>query len=809
MKRKMAAARTRARADEALQKAFELQQAGYLSESKSIYKRMLRNEPDNHVAMHHLGILYERMGDVAEAEKLLRRAASIDPGNVTYLLNLGVVLKRSGKVSAAIEYYEQALSRDGNNVEALNNMGSALQQMGRLEEAVEHFQKALALRHDHFPSRLNLGTSLHALGRLEEAERELAKAILAAPQDPDGHVNRALVLRGQERLDDAETALREALRLDPQHPSAHNTLGLVYVARGDPENARACFEAALRIRPGYSIARANLATALAQSGRTSDAIECFQEALALLPDDLHVMINLGNTLRAAGRIDESMQLLEQAVKTNPGSSLARNSLGVTLLAGGFHVKARHQFEKSIEVHPEDASAHNNLGNYHRVAGDPDRAIACFRRAVELNPGHVAAYSNLLLCLNYVAYVSSSGLRAEHLRFAEIFEAGLRHHWLPHANSPAPARKLKIGYVSGDFCAHAVSFFTLPVVSQHDRTRFEIHCFHTGKQDDSVTRRFRDDSDFWHPISGLSDDKAADLVRELAVDILVDLSGHTALNRLMLFARKPAPVQVHWLGYITTTGLDSIDYRLTDERVDPSPDSDCNYSERLVRLPIVCAFEPPADCPPVSLLPSLSGGAFTFACLNDASKITPDVVQTWARILAEVPDSILLLGEVAKAQTIRRFQALGIDESRIRALPRLSLLDYLSAHSDIDVALDPFPYNGGATSCHALWMGVPFVALEGDRYMSRMGLDLLHNAGLAQFIASDLQQYVRIAVSWASRRPELAEVRRTLRPRMEGSPLGDTKCFVRHLEDAYGEMWRAWCSDRAPGFSRRAPEPRVA
>jgi predicted O-linked N-acetylglucosamine transferase (SPINDLY family) len=521
-----------------------------------------------------------------------------------------------------------------------------------------------------------------------------------------------------------------------------------------------------------------------------------------------MLTGLGNALSDADRGDEAIEMLKGVVARFPGAAVAHAGLGLALIARRRYGEATAELERAAALAPGDASIRNNLGICRWAAGDVEDAVRSFRSALDLDPDDALARSNLLMDLNYLPRLSRSEVYAEHRAAGARIESEYAAKRPQHANPRDPDRRLRIGYVSGDFCEHAVSFFTAPVLEHHDKDRFEISAFSTGGGEDAVTRRFREYADHWISLRGISDDRAAARLRELGIDILVDLSGHTALNRLKLFARKPAPVQAHWLGYFNTTGMESIDYRITDARLDPPGPEDRYYTERLVRLPLVCAFEPSPSSPEIRPLPCLKERTFTFACLNRTAKVTAEVVETWADILRRVPDSVLQLGpadERSRADILERFARRGIAASRVRFTPKLALEPYLALHGGIDMALDPFPYNGGATSCHSLWMGVPFVALRGDRYMARMGADLLASIGLQDLVAEDTSRYVDIAVDFAARREDLAELRRSLRTRMLESPLGRVDEFTRSLEAAYRAMWRAWCADPAPGFSHRAAD----
>ncbi len=647
---------------------------------------------------------------------------------------------------------------------------------------------------------------LHRAGRLQEAKAAYRR-LLRRDANNDAAMNALGILLGQTGdYTEAEKSLRRAIAIDSRNPAYHTNLGVALRRAGKLIDAIESYKRALALDGKNPDTLSNIGAALLKLGQPEGSVPYLEKAISVRPDSEDAYVNLSNALYALGRIPEAIDRARTAVQLAPSDAYAWSNLGLILLWQGMLDEATKSLTSAVNIDPANVSFRIDLGNCYFAIGDMDNAIRCAREALELDPSSPKARSNLLFFLTYTT-IPRAELFREHRSVGERIEANLKRNWPNHRNLRDPARKLKIGYVSADFCEHALSYFTAPVLSRHDKSKFEIVCFDNGSRPDDVGKRFRQSADHWVPIAEMSDDRAAALIQGLGIDILVDLSGHTAGNRLPVFARKPAPVQVHWLGYIDTTGLEAMDYRITDSRLDPPDESDRYYTESQARLPIACAFEPFQPSPDVNPLPGLSG-AFTFACLNRLAKITPEVVECWVRVLGAVPDAFLLLGwsdnPGAKSRLIRLFGEHGVSEQRIRFLPKLNLTNYMKVHGEIDLALDPFPYNGGATSCHSMWMGVPLVALRGDRYMARMGADLLENVGLDEFVADDPDRYVEIAVGFANRRKELAEIRRTLRQRFLASPLGRPDQFVSKLETAYRAIWQAWCADPKRGFSHRGP-----
>ena len=781
-----------------IEEALSLQRAGRLEECKRIYRRLIRRRPDDHTALHWLGLVHAQEGDLEQAASLLRRAVAIAPAQPLYQANFAAVLKHQGRLEQSVEHYRRAIALDSGDPVIWNNYGSALLSLQKWSDALTCFEEALGRAPDFVDALVNCGIAQQGCGKFGEAADTLRKAIALDPYNADAYSNLGLVLHLDKRSDQAQAALSEALRLDPRSATAHNNLGLAYLGTGSATRAAACFQAAIGIAPQLADAHANLAAALSQLGRHADALHHARHAVALAGEQTHLLTNLGNVLRSAGRLEEALATLRQAIDREPQSSLARSACGVALMAAGEMDQAAAELRLALDARPSDAVALNNLGLCQLALGDARAAVREFRGACRIDAAHFRAQSNLLLALNYLPEVSTAELYRAHANFAELFEQPLRKNWRAHANDRDPERRLRLGYVSGDFCEHAVAFFFEPVLRRHDKTQLEVFCFHTGTQHDSVTERLRKHADHWHSIARVQDEEAVRLVQELGVDILVDLSGHSSGSRLGLFMRKPAPVQVHWLGYLTTTGLRSMDYRITDARADPPGESDQWYSEALVRLSSVWAFDGPGETAPcVSAPPYLRSGAFTFGCFNALAKLTDEVLECWAQVLLAVPDSVLTFGNASHASAARRiseaFARLGVAESRLRFAPRMPLARFLELHHTVDIALDPFPYNGGVTTCHALWMGVPVLCLKGDRYMARIGADMLEQLGLQNFVAVCVDDYVRLAASWADRRSELAEIRRTLRERLGASTLGKPALITRELEAAYRSMWRKWCS----------------
>ncbi len=647
----------------------------------------------------------------------------------------------------------------------LCQMGNALAAQGDIDQAIRKYERAISHWSEHAETQNNLGNVRALKGQTEQAV---------------AHYERALAIR-------------------PDYAEAHFNLGLVRFLQGQTEQAVAHYERALAIRPDYAEAHCNLGNALAVQGRNDQAILHLERALSLRPNYAAAHNNLGNVMKLQGETDQAVAHYERAVSLLPDYAEAHYNLGNALRVQGQTDRAVAHFERVLSVRPDHAEAHNNLGNLLAVQGRPGQAIVHFERALSLRPDYAEAYSNLLFALNYEPNRDLAVVYDAHLDFARRWEAPLATRVETPLRERHSERRLRIGYVSSDFRAHSVGYFVEPVLKHHDHKQFEIFCYSNHPQEDQVTERLKSQVDHWLSLVGRSDDQAAQQVRADQIDILVDLNGHTANNRLLLFARKPAPVQVTWLGYPNTTGLSAMDYRITDGFSDPVGATDHLYSEKLVRLPeCFSCYQPPLDTPEISEFPARKKGYVTFGCFNNMAKITPEVMAVWARLLHAIPGSHLTLKNLAlsddsvRKRVSQAFTEAGIKPERLELIGRdRSSRVHLERYWNIDIGLDPFPYNGTTTTCEALWMGVPVVTLAGTTHAGRVGLSQMSNLGLTELVAHTEEEYISIAQRLAADCERAAALRAELRSRMAASPLTDGQRFTKSLEQAYRTMWKDW------------------
>jgi predicted O-linked N-acetylglucosamine transferase (SPINDLY family) len=738
-------------------------------------------------------------GRPADALHLGRAAVQAHPGDPQGWLLLGATCHTSGQLGEAVECYQKALTLRPNLPEALVNLGSALHALGRPAEAVHCCERALALRPD-FPEALtNLGIALHELGRLTDAEARLRQALALRPDYVEALNNLGNALVALNKAAEAEEVLGRALALRPGFPEAHYNLGNALRRQGRPEEALACFRHTLRLRPDYPEALLDLGNVFQSQLRPGEAEACYRRVLELRPNWTLALVNLGNALQDQGRLDVAADCFRQALALGFDAPEVHYNLGNALRDLSRLGEATACFRQALQRRPDYADAWHNLGNALRELGQLAEARDCFRQALALQPDMVDAHDALLQTLHYLPDVTPADIAAAHAEYGVRHAAPLRSAWRPHGNDRDPNRPLRLGLVSPDFGRHPVGFLLVRAVEALTGRPGEVYCYADRRvPPDDLTARFRAAASVWRESTRLTDEQLTEQVRADAIDVLIDLAGHTGINRLLAFARRPAPVQATWLGYEGTTGLEAMDYLIADERLVP-PGAEVHYREKVLRLPggYAC-YDPPAAAPEPGPPPALARGHVTIGCFNNPAKLSPPALAAFAAVLKRVPDAHLLfrywgLDDPTAAGLLRqRLTAAGADLTRVQIRGAVAFADYLAAYNDLDVALDPFPFGGGVTTCDALWMGVPVVTLPQQNFASRHGFSYLCSLGLADDLAArDVVDYVARVAALAQDRDRLTSLRAGLCERMAGSPLCDGRRLADELQAALRVAWRAW------------------
>jgi FkbM family methyltransferase len=717
--------------------------------------------------------------------------------------SLGGLFQKHGNASLALACYREAACLNPADAEPVFLSGRLLLLQGQVEPAAAAFREALQARPDYAEAHNALGVALYEQGRLGEAVDCYRSALRWQPAYAHAYNNLGNVQLSQGQIAEAEASFRQALHLDPDYADAHNNLGRALNEQGRQQEAEQSLREALRLKPDFAGALSNLGSVLLSQRKPEEAVNAYREALHLQPDLGEAHANLAMLFNESSQLARALAYYEKQMRRNPHSPQAHNRLGTALQAQGRFEEANRQFEAALEARPDFAEAHGNLGMSFIFLGDLEKALENFRKALSLKPiSEVQA--SYAFYLNCSPDHTPTEIAAEYRLWASRYISPSKA--MPSfGNSVESGRKLKLGYVSPDFMRHSVAYFIEPVIRNHDRSQVEVYCYSNVATPDDYTERLKGIADHWRDIRLKSDDQVCEMIRSDGIDILIDLAGHTSGNRLPVFARKPAPVQVTYLGHPNTSGLEAIDYRITDALVDPPGLTECYHCEQLIRLPrCFITYAPPADAPEVAISPVSRKGHITFGSFNSAVKINHRVIALWAKLLLAVPKSRMLLKSLAfcsasaKSRLIAMFARHGIEAERIELL---DFVDAVSGHLDlyreIDIALDTFPYNGTTTTCEALWMGVPVIVLAGETHVSRVGLSLLVQVGLTELIAKDADGYLALALELANDTERLRQLRSSLRDRLRLSPLADALGFTRELENAYRGMWHRWCAQSSP------------
>jgi predicted O-linked N-acetylglucosamine transferase (SPINDLY family) len=706
-----------------------------------------------------------RAGRMTEAELIYRQVLVGDPQHAQALFQLGTLYCQVQNWAVAADVLTRAANIQPDHPDAWNNLGTALRNSGRATEAVAAYLRALQARETAITHE-NLASLLLALREPQQAASHAQRSVQLDENRAVSHCFLALSLAELGRYAEALPAAQRAVALDPNFIDAHSALSEMLRTLGDPTGAEREARAAIALNPALLPPRLLLGQALWKQNRLPEAAAEFERVVQMDPANPAAQAGLAGVCHAQARLTESVNHARRAIELDPGNFRVLNTLGNTL----------------------------------RNQGRLTEALAVYRRALEIFPNYLAVHDNLLAALHFDADHSPEQILQEHLAWSERHELPLIPAHVQHANTRDPARRLRVGYVSPNFCDHAIGRMLLPVVQAHDHQQIEVIFYSDCVRADGMTLQFKACADAWHETAALTHDQLATRIREDRIDILVDLTVHLAGSRLLAFARQPAPIQVTHMGYPATTGMRSIQYRITDIHLDPIGKTEAFNTEELIRLPhSFWCFAREDNLPPCGEPPVTQAGHITFGSLNNPSKVMRQTAELWSRVLHAVPNSTLMLlvydYSGVNEYFYELFEEFGIPRERqiqVRQRPRPQ---YLELYQQIDIVLETMPYNGHNTSCDALLMGVPVITLPGVTSVSRAGLSFLRNIGLDELVATSADDFIRIASELATDLSRLKMLRAELRDRLLSSPLFDGRDHAAALEQAYRTMWTRLCASQ--------------
>ena len=783
-----------------VQSALAFHQQGKLIEAKKLYEEILRKDPAHFDSLHLSGVLSYQLDAAAEAEKFFLQALHINKNYAPLYANYGLALHRLNRFDEALEYYERAISVKSDYADAFSNRAYTLVRLKRFDEALECYNKAILIKPDHAAVFNNRANMLKEQKRFDEALESYSKALLIKPDFPDVFYNRGNTFRELKRFDDALQDYEQAIAIKPDYAIAFNNRGTTLKDLKRLHEAFASFNQATLIQSDYAEAFYNRGAILDELKIFDPALVSYDNAILNKPDYAEAFFNRGNTLRELQRFDEAVQSYDIAILIKSDYEKVFNNRGATLQDLKRFDEALLSYNKALSIKPDYADALNNRGNTLKELKRFDEALHSYDEAIKNKPNNFDAQSNRLFTLSYTEYLSASSRLAEARNFgSNVARVVARkfNSW----NVDKLSGKLRIGFVSGDFRNHPVAFFLERFLDKLDSKKFNVIAYTNHSQQDFVTLRLRSFFSCFQEIFRFNDEETANLIHSDNLNILIDLSGHTAFNRLPVFAYRPAPIQISWLGYCASTGVEEIDFIIGDPYVTPQIE-EVHFSERIKRLPetYLCFTPPDVDVQPNDL-PAIKNGYVTFGCFSNFTKVNRSVIELWAKILLAVDGSKLFLkaaqlgDSYVIAETVALFAFFGVTSERLIFEGRTDKISYFKSYNRIDIVLDPFPFPGATTSAQALWMGVPVLTKKGNRFISHNGETIAHNSGQADWIAENDSDYIEKAIRFSSNIQGLAKLRSGLRAQVLASPLFDADRFARNFEKAMLEIWEDYSSGK--------------
>jgi len=774
-------------------------------EAIAAYRQALSLVPTCTQTPVELAACLMRQSQFGEAALLYEYGMTLAPVEAATQLQLAEALYRSGRHKESTELYRRVVALMPHSAEAFCGLGMALQEVSQFEEAAQACRTAISLKPEYMWPHFYLGIALRGLNQLEPSKEAFWEALRLEPKVALIHTHCGVTFRAMGRNDWAEGASRTAIELEPTLAIAHYHHGCAFRGLGKYDEAVRAYTKAVELDPGNVDAWLELGYSLTDLRKFNEAADAYRAVLRLDPVHALALRQLGICQYETGWRDAACATFEEALRLKPDCTLTLVYYGLSLNWVNRNTEAIEAARRSVRIDPNFAWGHNVMGISFQANSEIDSAVEAYREALRCDPGYTVAHDNLLYCQLFQPQRTLAQTKEAAQEWGRLHADRYKSHWGNWTNTRDPNRPIVVGFVSPDFRRHPVGEFLIGSFEELSRTPgWRTICYYNVHVDDNdpVTTRFRAAAHGFHEVPSLSDDALAAKIREDGVDILFEMTAHTWGNRLMLFARKPAPIQISWIGVNSTIGMDAIDYLISDRYQIP-PECESGYVERIIRMPDVFnSYSPPAYAADVAPPPFQKNGYVTFGCFNGASKIRREMIAVWSALLKRVPRSKMLFRSKEfndpgiRQRYLRMWGECGIEAERIEfAFGRGDHREHLAAYGNIDIQLDPYPYNGCTTTAESLWMGVPVVTLVGPGAQSRYAYTFLSVLGLQELSAQTVDAYVEKAAALAVDAPRLTALREGLRPRMQQSALCDHRRFVEGFTRELRRVWGEWCAGR--------------
>lgn len=779
-----------------IDKAISLHQSGELDKAEALYREVLKKAPKQLDGLHLLGHVHMLRGELESAQKYVKAALKQEPRFLLALHTMALIHEKQGNMDAAVKSLLKALKIHPQFEEARSMLARIYTAIGRHDDAEQLYAGSDAGAVDT-KMLFDRANQLFAQGQVDASEGVFKQLLARDPNDLSAAINYGVLLIDTKRYEEAGAIMKDVLSKDDQQFLAWSNLGLVYEHLQQFDEAIKAYQQSIAIKPDYPQSQFNLANVYKAMGREDDAKSLYQRILEAFPDYIPAANALGYIEFQAKHYDEAERYYKMGMQGEPEDAFYACSQYAILL------RDRQRFDeaeviarKSIELKPHLADPHNTLGWVLNDNGKYEEAEQVFREALVKEPDNRNVHSNLLMLLTYSRELDHDALFQAHCEYGRQHKAKHPEQLKPLELERKPYKKLRIGYVSPDFRRHVVRNFIQPIIREHDRSKVEVFCYANVQFPDEISQIIYEASDHWLNCWGMSEVDLANRIREDKIDVLIELAGHSGNNRLDVFAYRPAPVQVSYLGYIATTGVQEIDYRITDPVMNPLDTKEL-WTEELYRLDrCYKVYEPAPHEPPVN--PEVSpAGEVVFGSLHRISKVTNATVALWSTLLKALPKSKILLArhelryEENRQLMRERFAKHGVGDDQLLMKDTYGYDTHMAIYREIDIGLDPIPLPGGATTSEALWMGVPVLTFQGEAFRERISSTLLHAVGLEELVATTTEEYVEKGVAFANDYHRRLQVRTNLREMFAGGQLGDYKGLACALEDAYLDMWHRW------------------